>query len=301
MAVCVHPGLENWGSPATSGELHFALRALGLSPPEAAVYLSLLGHGARPASRIARSVGLRRTGVYDVLASLEDRRLVEVVERNGSRHFTVTSPDHLLNALRAFRDQFERQCSTLESDLPKLFESRPPLAPSVDLRSVRGALPVRDALNAVLATAGPAGLLAVGSVEDELEPLTQLHFRGRSFRARRLSAGAALRVCLCGPPGFSCDRLLGRETLHSPLVPAGIRLLASESVALLLDIHGVPQATRIDSPLLCSALHGLSSSWAQAASGPGDKISDELAPGRGAPAATGDGAAPTCGPSSGPG
>ena len=288
MAFSVQVGPENTGSSATNGELHFALRALGLSVPETAVYLSLLRHGARPASRIARSVGLLRTRVYDVLTSLEDRGLVEVVERNSSRCFTVTSPDQLLGALRDFREQFDRQFSTLESNLPQVFASCPLLTSSVGVRSVRGALPVRDALNAVLASAGSARLLAIGNVEDELESLKQLHFRRRSFRARRLSTRTLLRVCLCGPPSFSCDLRLGRESLYSPLVPAEIRLLASESVALLLDLQGIPQATHIDSPLLCSALHGLSSSWAQAASGIGAQISDdeELASGRCAVAGT---------------
>ncbi len=74
------------------------LEQIGLSAPEARVYLALLHHGPLAAAGIAAQTGITRTSVYPTLCSLADKGLVEGGLGQGSR-FAAVSPAHALPAL----------------------------------------------------------------------------------------------------------------------------------------------------------------------------------------------------------
>ncbi len=74
------------------------LERLGLSAPEAQVYLALLENGPLGASGIATTTRMPRTSVYPTLSSLADKGMVEGGAGYGSR-FSAISPEHALPAL----------------------------------------------------------------------------------------------------------------------------------------------------------------------------------------------------------
>lgn len=74
------------------------LEQIGLSAPEARVYLALLHHGPLAAAGIAAQTGITRTSVYPTLCSLADKGLVEGGLGHGSR-FAAVSPGEALPAL----------------------------------------------------------------------------------------------------------------------------------------------------------------------------------------------------------
>lgn len=74
------------------------LERLGLSSPEAQVYLALLQNGPLGASDVAATTRMPRTSVYPTLCSLADKGMVEGGAGYGSR-FSAISPEHALPAL----------------------------------------------------------------------------------------------------------------------------------------------------------------------------------------------------------
>lgn len=74
------------------------LEQLGLSPPEAQVYLAILHHGPIAVAAIAHETGIKRPSVYPTLSSLVDKGLVESGAGYGSK-FAAVAPDQALPAL----------------------------------------------------------------------------------------------------------------------------------------------------------------------------------------------------------
>lgn len=93
-----------------SDPLHRQLLDLGLAEGEAQVYLTVVRSGGLSAAAIAKATKLARTGVYQVLASLADKGLVQTGLGYGSK-FTAVSPDQALPLLvaREREDLFRRE------------------------------------------------------------------------------------------------------------------------------------------------------------------------------------------------
>jgi len=89
------------------------LARLGLAGKRGDVYLSLLRTGAASAMQIARSTGIKRPTVYDILAELTRMGLVAEGSPQGRRLFTAESPERL-------REMHERQAGHIEAVLPEL-------------------------------------------------------------------------------------------------------------------------------------------------------------------------------------
>ncbi|MDB4984155.1 MAG: TrmB family transcriptional regulator [Patescibacteria group bacterium] len=89
------------------------LKNLGLTPNETIVYKALakLG-GSSSAGDIIKLADLHRNIVYDALAHLENQNLVQEVEKNKKKFFTLKNPDHLVT-------KFERQIKSA-NDLAKM-------------------------------------------------------------------------------------------------------------------------------------------------------------------------------------
>ena len=68
---------------------------LGLKDHEAKVYLACLQLGQSPVGRIAEQADVQRTFVYDILADLEERGIVSVVEIRSVKHFSAISAERL--------------------------------------------------------------------------------------------------------------------------------------------------------------------------------------------------------------
>lgn len=101
------------------------LEKLGLSGPEAQIYLTLF-RAARPlgASALAGSTGISRSNVYLALNVLADLGLVEAEAGYGSR-FSAVLPDQALPALVLRKAQELQECKRRASDLVKQLQSMP--------------------------------------------------------------------------------------------------------------------------------------------------------------------------------
>jgi len=74
------------------------LQQLGLSAPEAQVYVALVNNGSMGAAAIANLAGVQRSSVYPILCSLIEKGAVEGGAGYGSK-FTAVPPDEALPAL----------------------------------------------------------------------------------------------------------------------------------------------------------------------------------------------------------
>ncbi len=85
------------------------LKNIGLTPNEISVYESLvkLG-GSSSAGDIIKTADLHRNIVYDALNHLESQDLVQIIEKNKKKFFSLKKPDHLV---AGFKKQIK---STLE-------------------------------------------------------------------------------------------------------------------------------------------------------------------------------------------
>ncbi len=90
-----------------------ALRDIGLSENEAAVYLSLLKVGSSTVEKISQHSGVHRRNVYDILNRLLEHGLASYVIENGSKKFSAAPPEKLMDL------QLER-VNAIEGILPEL-------------------------------------------------------------------------------------------------------------------------------------------------------------------------------------
>jgi len=79
---------------------------LGLTTQEAAIYLSLLQSGPALVSSIARSTGLHRPTVYQVLPRLIERELVTVFPRKKQKMYVAEAPEKLEHLFERFSEEF---------------------------------------------------------------------------------------------------------------------------------------------------------------------------------------------------
>ena len=94
------------------GDLHTILISYGFSDKEALVYLTGIQLWSAPVSVIARRSGLKRANTYDILEWLRKRQVVSVLMREGTKYFTMSSPENLLKKLK-------RQYEKFQSSLPE--------------------------------------------------------------------------------------------------------------------------------------------------------------------------------------
>ncbi len=92
-----------------------ALKKLGLTDSEILVFEALAGLGSAPAGDLARSTGLHRTNLYDILDRLGKKGLVSSVVRNNVKVFSIPEPGNLLGLL-------EKRKKELESARPGIME-----------------------------------------------------------------------------------------------------------------------------------------------------------------------------------
>lgn len=76
------------------------LTALGFSTQEARVYLALLQHPSATGYEIAKQAGLQRANVYQVLAMLTDRNVVEKTSADGPARFVAQPPAEVLGRIK---------------------------------------------------------------------------------------------------------------------------------------------------------------------------------------------------------
>ncbi|MBX7143915.1 MAG: hypothetical protein K1X79_05640 [Oligoflexia bacterium] len=80
------------------------LLSLGLAEHEASTYLAMLSLGQTSVLRISRASGVKRTTIYSVIESLQQRGLVRLEQRGFKRYFVAEAPEKLESILEQRRD-----------------------------------------------------------------------------------------------------------------------------------------------------------------------------------------------------
>lgn len=82
-------------------EFEGKLKRSGLTGNEAKLYIELLRCGSLSAHELAKGIGMDRTLAYTVLNNLAEKGLVSHVVNQGRKYFRASSPENLLNPIRA--------------------------------------------------------------------------------------------------------------------------------------------------------------------------------------------------------
>ncbi|MBI2436475.1 MAG: helix-turn-helix domain-containing protein [Candidatus Magasanikbacteria bacterium] len=91
------------------------LKNLGLSDQEALIYLELLKLGGTQASKLAKSMGIKRTTVYPILKKLADSGFVTVYFRKNRRYYYAQKPQRVASLFGKKLDSFYAMIPLLES------------------------------------------------------------------------------------------------------------------------------------------------------------------------------------------
>ena len=138
--------------------LESALKKIGLTDKEIAVYFNILKLGSGPVRKIAEQAQINRTTVHDILNKLIEYGLVSFVDKEKHRYFTVESPEHLLNRVETKKNELEQARQDITAVLPELkslyekSESRPKAKYFEGETGLRGIL--QDVLNCMGRQAG---------------------------------------------------------------------------------------------------------------------------------------------------
>jgi DNA-binding MarR family transcriptional regulator len=143
-----------------------ALATFGLSETEARLYVFLTGGEAQSVLTIARTLGLPRTNVYDALARLSERGLIERVMRSKSARYRA-APLSLFDAALEERRQHIETMETSLKELKRLMAKTPHKLPSTEIRYYQGVHGMRQLMwNSLKADArGIVGYSVFGRVE----------------------------------------------------------------------------------------------------------------------------------------
>lgn len=104
--------------------LIYELKKLGLKEKEAKVYLAGLELGPASIIQLTKAAGITRPTTYEIVSTLEKRKLFTSVEANKKRQFVAQSPDVLLGILRMEKrtlEEREREFLRIISQLESLF------------------------------------------------------------------------------------------------------------------------------------------------------------------------------------
>ncbi len=91
------------------------LKNLGLDEHESNIYMTLLRLGGSRASKVAKSVGLKRTTVYPILKALAQKGFVNVYFRKNTRFYYAQKPARVASIFEKKLELFENIISNLET------------------------------------------------------------------------------------------------------------------------------------------------------------------------------------------
>ena len=99
----------------TLSPLSATLEELGLSQPEAAVYLALLQLGPTTILNIARNTGLKRTTIYTIIDVLKEKGLTTVVIKGLKQVYAAQDPTKLQSLWQKKLEQFNEQLPAFQA------------------------------------------------------------------------------------------------------------------------------------------------------------------------------------------
>src|SRR3989344_1355749 len=124
-------------------DLSTALKELGLSEAESAVYLALLKLGSSPVSAIKEESQVHRTNIYDLLERLLNKGLVNYVIKNNVKYYNTAEPTKLL-------DYIKEKENIVQNILPSLEQLSHFRKEDMKIEVYKGVEGVKTVLNDVL-------------------------------------------------------------------------------------------------------------------------------------------------------
>jgi predicted transcriptional regulator len=238
-----------------------SLEQLGLSQAEISMYQAALTLGPRPASVIAKTVGLQRTRAYDVLQSLENRGLVERIEKNKVRYFSPKSPARVLSLLDERRNLVAEQMKDFKSALPDLLGNLSEQTIDCDVRRFRGVREVKDALTNLIEDNEDA-VYCIGDIEQGLRQCIGMSHWAKEFTNLRLKNRTQLNLACNGAPNILVENNLLRRTLYNPTIPTDMIAVFSTDQLICLSLDQSPSGTAISSKFVVCLLKSMHDAWA---------------------------------------
>jgi HTH-type transcriptional regulator, sugar sensing transcriptional regulator len=154
-----HSGCVHYYGLVPSHHVLDELQQVGFSSQEARVYIGLLKAPSTTGYELAKTTGLQRANVYQVLASLAARGAIEQTGAEPAR-FTALSPAEVLGRIK--RDT-SRRCDSLIAELTAIQPERP----AEGFWSIRSREAVIDRASSLVAEARDS--VAVSLWADDLE------------------------------------------------------------------------------------------------------------------------------------
>lgn len=107
--------------------LYSALADYGLTSLQTKAFLAIYQYGPKPASTIAKMIGVERTNTYKTIQVLIAHGLVAEASKEGTKHFFVADKQvfrNLLSQRKKILDQTEQHLPIIETELAKLDSNR---------------------------------------------------------------------------------------------------------------------------------------------------------------------------------
>ena len=82
------------------------LEQFGLNPKESRVYLASLELGMDSVQNIAKTANTHRVSTYDILESLQNKGLVNQIQKGKKRYFVAVEPEQVLASLKEKQETF---------------------------------------------------------------------------------------------------------------------------------------------------------------------------------------------------
>lgn len=217
-------------------ELLFA--ALGLSPKETKVYLSLVKEGPSSVRQLAVATGMNRGTVYDVLKELQAHGLARFYNAETRQYFVAASPKRLEEMLvekEASLHKVTNELSSVVAQLETLYDGgdRQPI-----VRMYEGAEGVRQILEDVLASVGPSSdpeyyVYSASAVRN-----AGLYVGYPDYTKDRLERGIHVKNISFGKSGSPAGLDERRHVMGAAGAPTYVLIYAGKVANIFLDGRG---------------------------------------------------------------
>lgn len=105
--------MSKYASLLGNEDVELLQQTLGLRVAELSVYLAALELGGAHAQELSRKSGVRRTSLYNFLATLEEKHLISLIKKGKRKFYVASGPASVLQSERS-------QLVALEKLLPEL-------------------------------------------------------------------------------------------------------------------------------------------------------------------------------------
>lgn len=164
-------------------EIKEVLNTLGIDGKKADIYLICLEKGGATAYEIAKTVGLKRPTVYDILYSLTKEGLVYLTPKKGVNYFYPADPERILHKLK----EKERIFASALPMLHDLYKSR---QPKPNIRYFEGGEGIKTLYQDSLSSLNKGEEILIYCGEDILKTMSEY---AREYVKERVKKGIKVR------------------------------------------------------------------------------------------------------------